>query len=123
LPAKKRVLALINGEEVKALDISTFTEPTSLTVTVNGKRHLAFISANDNIAVAFETIRKISIETWNVETGEIILKDSASDNRWDITGQNLADSSSSARLKAANGYIAYWFSLAAFYPQTEIITG
>jgi len=121
LDAKKRVLTLINDGEARAIDISAYPEPQILNLDIGEKSYVIAVSGNDNIAVAFETVRNIGIKSWDMNAGELILEQIGTDNQWDITGTNLSDPAPSERLKAANGYIAYWFSVAAFYPDVEII--
>ncbi len=121
LPAKERVLTIIYGESVSAIDMSAYPEPQILKLDVGGQAVVVAISGNDNIAVAFETVRDIKINTWDVNAGTIVLEQSGTANQWDITGMNRIDGAPSERLKAANGYIAYWFSVAAFFPDVEII--
>ncbi|NQV14007.1 DUF3179 domain-containing protein [bacterium] len=121
LNAKTRVLTLINNDVVMALDIGSYSDPQILSVNVGGKDHQVVISGNDDLAVAFETGLSLDIESWDISNGEIILKELGADNRWDITGKNISDNTGGTQLKAANGYIAYWFSVAAFYPNVELV--
>ncbi len=123
LPAKNRVLTIINGDEVKGLDIDAYPEPQIVPVVVGGLQYKAVISGVDNIAVVFETSRAISISTWDISGEGIILTQTDTGKEWDITGQLLANPTPSDRLVAGNAYIAYWFSVAAFFPDVEIVSG
>ena len=122
LPAKNRVLTIINGDEVKAIDINSYPEPQIFGVNVGNAQYQVVISGRDNIAVAFETSRAISISSWDISAGEITLNQADTENEWDITGQLIANPVPAERLVAANAYIAYWFSVAAFYPDVELIS-
>ncbi len=122
LPAKNRVLTIIKGETVKALDIDSYPDPQIISVDVGGSQHQVVISGRDNIAVVFETTRAISISSWDIAGEGIILAQDNSEKEWDITGQLLSNPTPAERLVAGNGYIAYWFSVAAFYPDVEIVT-
>jgi len=123
IPAKNRVLTLINGDAVKAIDIDSYSEPQVLSVSTGDKQYQVVISGNDNIAVAFETTRSIGISTWDITGEGIVLTESNTGKQWDITGQLITNPVPSERLVAGNAYIAYWFSVAAFYPEVELITG
>jgi len=119
--AKDRVLVVMSQDSVKALHIPSYTTGRILEIKLDGVAHSVVISGKDNIAVAFETVRELEIEEWNIPAGRLVIRDKNSDNRWDITGTNMSDNAPSARLKAAKSYIAYWFSVAAFFPDVEII--
>ena len=123
LPAKNRVLTIINGDVVKALDIDAYPDPQIITVDVGDSQYKAVVSGRDNIAVAFETTRAISISSWDISGAGIVLTQADTGKEWHITGQLLSNPTPAERLVAGNGYIAYWFSVAAFYPDVEIITG
>jgi len=122
LPAKNRVLTIINGDEVQALDIDSYLDPQILGVDVGNSHYKVVVSGRDNIAVAFETSRVISISSWDISAGEITIIQAETEKEWDITGQLIANPEPSERLVAANAYIAYWFSVAAFYPDVELIS-
>ncbi|MBC8376338.1 MAG: DUF3179 domain-containing protein [FCB group bacterium] len=122
LPPKNRVLTIINGDEVKALDINAYLNPQIIGVDVGDTHYKVVVSGRDNIAVAFETSRAISISSWDISVGEIILNQADTGKEWDITGQLIANSQPSERLVAANAYIAYWFSVVAFYPDVELVS-
>ncbi|MBC8346209.1 MAG: DUF3179 domain-containing protein [Candidatus Marinimicrobia bacterium] len=116
LPAKERVLSIITQSKQKAFVISAIGSPRVINETIGGEKFAIVISGNDNIAMAFETNDNLSIQSWDMANGAIILKDSQ-DNRWNILGNSL---SNGTNLDAANAFISYWFSQAAFYPNTEI---
>ncbi len=122
LPAKNRVLTIIDGDEVKALDLEAYPEPQIIEVEVGSNQYKVVISGNDNIAVAFETTRNLNISSWDIFAGELRLNQTGTDNEWDITGQLIANPIPSERLVAANAFIAYWFSVAAFFPDVELIS-
>lgn len=122
LPAKQRVLAIIDDERSIAMNIDSYSEPEVISMDVGGINLQVIISGVDNIAVAFETTRTLTIASWDIGGEGIVLTDTGSDKSWDITGQLISNPTPSERLVAANAYIAYWFAVAAFYPDTEIIS-
>ena len=121
IPAKARILTIINGDAAKAFRISSFPKPHIARVNLDGEKFVVVISGEDNIAVVFQTVRDLSIDTWDIPNGKIILKDSNSGGSWNILGQNLDDSASAPRLKTGKAFIAYWFSVVAFYPDVELV--
>ncbi len=116
LLAKERVLSIIAQSKQKAYVISNFQTPQIVNETIGGKPYAIILSGKDNIAIGFESDNLLSIHAWDTANGSIIIKDN-NGNRWNILGKSL---NNSTNLKAANSFISYWFSQAAFYPETEI---
>lgn len=71
-----------------------------------------------NLAIAFFTDENLYIETWNIENGDITLTSQSTGQSYDILG-NPKDGVGD-KLTAGNGFIAYWFSVIAYYPNTEL---
>ncbi len=117
LPAKTRVLSIITDNIQIAYPISQFVEPTVLNETIDGKTVAIVLSADDWLGVAFETSSTLSISQWDSETGNIVLED-MSGNQFNILGRSI--NSTTDDLVGARSFISYWFSQAAFYPDTEI---
>jgi hypothetical protein len=103
LPAKARVLTLITDSTV-----------------IDGEHFNVILSGADNIAIAFNTERTLEIDLWTPDNGIIRLKDQNSSSVWNILGQSVQESETSDPLNIANSYIAYWFSVAAFFSEVEI---
>ncbi|MBT3478835.1 MAG: DUF3179 domain-containing protein [Candidatus Marinimicrobia bacterium] len=116
LPAKERVLSIITKSVQKAYVISSIATARVINETIAGENFAIVISGNENIAIAFEANDSLSIQSWNPSTGLIILADTQG-NQWNILGKSL---NNGTNLKAANSFISYWFSQAAFYPKTQI---
>ncbi|MFQ6677829.1 MAG: DUF3179 domain-containing (seleno)protein [Fidelibacterota bacterium] len=117
LPAKTRVLSIITDNIQIAYPIDQFDQPTILNETIDGATYAIILSANDNLAVAFEASSTLSISQWDPENGTIFLMDS-NGNQYNILGRSI--NAASDDLVAAKSFISYWFSQAAFYPDTEI---
>ncbi|MCH7763561.1 MAG: DUF3179 domain-containing protein [Candidatus Marinimicrobia bacterium] len=117
LPAKTRVLSIITDNIQKAYAINNFEQPTVLNETIDGTQYAVILSANEKLGVAFETSANIFIAVWDIENGEIVLED-VNGNQWNILG--LSIDGNSDNLITARSFISYWFSQAAFYPETEI---
>jgi len=120
LPLRERVLTIIDNQDVIAIPISDYIEPTVLSLKINNNNYTSIISAKNNIAMAFKTNRIIDIPEWNIQDSKLLLRDSKSNEQWNILGYPLNQNQSS--LNPANSYIAYWFAVAAIHPQVEIIT-
>ncbi|MCH7763563.1 MAG: DUF3179 domain-containing protein [Candidatus Marinimicrobia bacterium] len=119
LKAKDRVLALIGKDgSAKAFRISQFNKPIIIQGLLDGEQFNAVISGEDNLAIAFSTDKNLYIETWDIENGDITLTSRSTGQSYDILG-NPKDGAGD-KLTAGNGFIAYWFSVAAFYPNTEL---
>ena len=118
LPAKDRVLAIFDSGNVLAFPITNFNSTIIISTSIEGTNYQIVISGEDNIAVAFETDRSLEIANWDLENGNANLKQSGSDNSWNLLGQPI--SGASDELDVATSYIAYWFALAAFYPSVDI---
>lgn len=116
LPAKERVLSIITQSVQKAYVISSFATARVINETIAGNNYTVVISGNENIAIAFESKDALSIQSWSPSNGSIILADTQG-NQWNILGRSL---NNGTNLQAANSFISYWFSQAAFYPNTEI---
>jgi len=117
LKAKTRVIAVNGVNKQKAFVIESFDSPTIINEIIGDIHHSVIISGPDNIAVAYETNNPLKINRWNVENGIILLEDDEG-NLWNILGRSK--DGSSASLKQAKAFISYWFSQAAFHPNTEI---
>ncbi len=87
---------------------------------IGGEHFNVVLSGADNIAVAFKTDRILLIDEWVPANGVLYFKDQNSSSKWNILGQATQDSEMSAALNIANSFIAYWFSVAAFYPEVEL---
>lgn len=121
LPAKERVISIISDKEALAIKINSYQTPAIIHKTFKEKKYVIVVSAKDNIGIAFQTDKILEIESWDITNGEIILTQQNSQNRWDILGRAIDASQMIADLSPADSYIAYWFALAAIFPNPEII--
>lgn len=117
LQAKTRVLSIISDNTQKAYTIENFDQPTVLNETIDGTQYAVILSADEKLGVAYETSLTLSIAVWDIENGDIVLEDD-NGNQWNILGRSIDGNSND--LNSANAFISYWFSQAAFYPDTEI---
>lgn len=120
LPAKERVLTLVTDEETKVFPISLFLTPSILRESLGSHTFTIIISAEENIAIAFETDKTFSISEWNPDEGIITIRDAETGSSWNMLGLAVDGSSSGEQLKAAKGFISYWFASAAYFPTIQI---
>ncbi|MEE9573566.1 MAG: DUF3179 domain-containing protein [Candidatus Neomarinimicrobiota bacterium] len=121
LLAKERVLSIISDKDALAIKINAFEMPEIIHRTFKGKNYVIVVSAKDNINIVFKTDKILEINNWDIVNGGIILKEQNSTNRWDILGHAIDGAQMIADLNPADSYIAYWFALAAIFPNPEII--
>jgi hypothetical protein len=121
LPAKERVVTIISDSEALAIKINSYNTPEIIHTSFNNTKYAIIISAKDNIGIAFQTDKNLEIDNWDLANGGIIIKEQNSTNRWDILGHAKDASQMIADLSTADSFIAYWFSVAAFYPDTKIL--
>ena len=117
LPEKTRVLSIISENTQKAFPLKNFEEPILLNEIIDGKHYSIILSSKEKIGIAFETSSPLSIAEWSIENGTILLENENGD-QWDILGKSIDENSND--LIGAKAFISYWFSQAAFYPNTEI---
>ena len=115
------MIIIIDGNKTIAAPINSYNVPTIIKKTLNNNSYNLIISSQDNIAMSFKTDKDLSIREWNISNGKIVLKETSSGKQWDLLGQPVSGTSTNEELPSANSYIAYWFSVAAFFPNVEII--
>lgn len=119
LPRKERVHALIADGEAKAYRFSTFSGGEVIKDIFKGQ-NILLIGGQETI-ISFE----LDSRTEELEFEYIFEDDEAyfrSDDgtEWNVFGEAISGSKRGQKLKPTNSFIAYWFSIGAFYPDTEI---
>ncbi|MGW9684078.1 DUF3179 domain-containing protein [Flagellimonas sp. 2504JD1-5] len=119
LPLKERVLAIINESDAKVYRFGDFAAENVVMDAFKGRNYL--IVGNRDFMVAFEpegehnSLQFTYIFDGNSDT---LLEDNEG-NQWDLFGNAISGPRLGERLKAPASFMAYWFSVPAFY-QTEI---
>ena len=121
LPAKEKVLSIISENKALAVKISSYQKPQIIQKTFNSNNYAIIVSGKDNIGIVFQTDKILEIRNWDIVNGNITLGEQDSPDRWNILGYALGGNQSPKDLSFADAYIAYWFAVAAIYPNTEII--
>ncbi len=123
LPAKERVLGLMDGKKAKAYSIEKFKGGTSLIndvfsgkqITVVGSKERNFIIAfnrelPDGTVLSFEPV---------ANEASVILVDQEG-NKWDLFGKAVSGPKEGLRLDAFPQMMGYWFSWAPFFENLEL---
>ena len=121
LHPKERVLGVIADGKAKVYTFETFATSAVIEDTFKGFDLIIAGSKQDNYIVAFQrTFSDLNFSPYsNSENTNIIMKDNEG-NVWDIFGEAISGPRTGEVLKNVPSFIGYWFSWAAFYPETEI---
>ena len=122
LPRKQRVLGLLINDRAKAYSITDFGAGVSLVQDKVADTPIVVAGSQEhNFAVAYERSMDGKILQFEVQNDELssIMKDNLG-NLWDIWGHAVEGPNKGATLKPVQGYIAYWFAWAAFWPGSEL---
>jgi hypothetical protein len=115
LPIRAKVLSVISNNSVTSFVISDFTQPTVINQSINGEQINIIISGPDNIAVAFASETPLTISSWDISTGVLILE--AAGQEYNILGHGI---SKQLQLPYAKSFISDWFAVAAIYNNINI---
>lgn len=123
LPAKERVYGMVINGKSKAFPFSNFA--SGLTVLEDEVANVPVVVAgnsNRNLVVGFERTTTdgtlLSFTPSNGDGTEIMTDNEG--NTWDLFGYAVSGPRQGQRLQTATGFIAYWFSWGAFFPEIEI---
>ncbi len=122
LPAKERVLVLAAASETLAFPLIDYEEVSIRRVDLEGQPHTVVLDNSLGVAIAFKTGRSLEVGMWVLQEEGLTLVDRESGEEWDILGRNLNSQDPADQLQLANGFIAYWFALAAYFPDIEIVS-
>lgn len=117
LPAKERVLALVYENQARVYRFSDFAAGDIIRDTFHGKQVL--VAGNPNFIVAFDISGPMSDLqfTYAYSGSEVILTDNEG-NEWNIFGEAVNGPRQGEQLQPARSFMAYWFSIPAFYATT-----
>ncbi|VAW11266.1 hypothetical protein MNBD_BACTEROID03-244 [hydrothermal vent metagenome] len=118
LPLKERVLAIVDDGQSKVYQFNAFTSTGIFKDSFKGKDYL--LVGNQDFMASFElNAQSSALEFDYVSDGsEVILRDSDGSD-WNIFGEAISGPSAGQQLKPASAFMAFWFSIPAFY-ETEI---
>ncbi|MBT8293015.1 MAG: DUF3179 domain-containing protein [Eudoraea sp.] len=118
LPLKERILAVIDETDARAYRFTDLVSENLVRETFKGKEYL--VVGNGNFMISFELDANSEGLQFNYvfNGSEIVLRDNEN-NEWNIFGEAVSGPRFGQRLKSANAFMGYWFSIPAFYT-TEI---
>ncbi len=121
LPNKKRIYALIDGDESKVYQFSDFNGGNAIKDTFKSANYL--IVGNEDLIYGFElsSDHENLIFEYDFSDSEAFFKDNEG-NKWSIFGKAIEGPRQGESLLGAKSVISYWFAIAAFYPNPEIFS-
>jgi hypothetical protein len=120
LHEKERILAIMDGTNPHVYRFSSFEAGTSVIEnSFMGKDYIIVGDKDRNFMVAFTKPAGSETYTPIQDSSTAIMMDS-SGNKYDIFGTVVEGPNTGLKLRSPENYIAYWFSIAAIYPDVEI---
>jgi len=119
LPAKERVLAIIDNEESKVFRFNSFGQGNVINDVFNGEEIL--VVGNQDTMVSFGLDDQTSLLNFEYayNGSETLFKDNEG-TEWNIFGEAISGPGTGNKLNPKTSFMGYWFSIGAFYPNTEI---
>ncbi|CAH8281962.1 uncharacterized protein DUF3179 [Mariniflexile fucanivorans] len=114
LPSKERVLAIVDGSDAKVYRFENFTSNNIIKDSFKGKNYI--LVGNQNFILPFELeSNTVELQFEYVYSGtEVVLKDNEG-TEWNIFGEAISGPRTGQFLKSAPAFMAFWFSIPAFY--------
>ena len=125
LHEKERVLSIIdNNEEAVVYRFQNFpgNQNGAINDDVFGKKTVIFGNNTENFMIAFErTLDGETLEFTAINDGSDAIAQDATGSRWDVFGNAISGLNEGKKLTPLlPSFMAYWFSIPAFYENTEI---
>jgi hypothetical protein len=119
IPAKERVHAIIEDDEAKVYKFDAFESGKIRRDKFKGKDIL--LVGDDNIIVSFELDATDSILEFEYDyrDSEGFFRDNEG-TLWNVFGEAISGPGQGKKLAPTISFIAYWFSIGAFYPDAGI---
>lgn len=111
-----------DGGKTKVYAFSNFKNGiTVVNDSVFGKNIALIGSMQDNFIIAFETtLNGTSLQLQPVSNKLPAVVKDENGNLFDVFGYCIEGALKGTQLKAVDGFVAYWFAWAAFYPEVEV---
>ncbi len=122
LPAKERVLALINNNNALSFQFENFNNGLEVYNTkISGFPIVVAGDASEEYMVGFEAQLEETVLTFAPieRVGDVVMQDDEG-NKWNLFGEAVEGPRKGQQLKPAYGMMAYWFSIGAFFKEGEI---
>jgi hypothetical protein len=124
LPSKELVHTIVSDDfmAAKAYRFDAFDGLTLIEDNFDGKEMIIVGDDSRNLIVSYE--RRLSDGTLlnfsAVPSGNSIVLFDNEGNQWNIFGEAISGNRTGEKLTNLNAFMGYWFSIGAFYPNTEI---
>lgn len=118
LPAKERVLGLVEGNTKRVYSIELFEEGSVIADQIDGNDIIVIGSKEANFIVAFDNMN-LSDLTYVADQLPVIAEDTEG-NRITLSGEVVSGPSKGTQLIAQKGYMGFFFAFGAFYEGIEV---
>ena len=124
LPKKERVLGLVQNKKAKVYRFSQFKNGTKVIVDQFEDVDVIIVGNKaENFIVAFENEINGEIRPFTaIDEGHNVMQDNKG-NKYNLFGLVTEGVDEGNQLKSTTSFMGYWFSFAAFYPDSEISGG
>ena len=123
LPSKERVLAVVVSDKAKVYRFDEFANGTHIFPdNFNGRDIVVVGNKEMNFMMAFGNSLNGESQTFTAanDPNKMIVFSDSHGNNYDLFGQVIEGPNAGSSLVKLNSFMAYWFSIGAFYP-TPII--
>lgn len=123
LPAKERVLTILEKDRAKVYRFSRFENGPEVITDQHNDLSLIIVGDKEkNYLVAFENNLNGATHTFSMipNSTEMAIFEDEMGNRYDLFGNVLAGPDTGSALKPVTSFMAYWFSVGAFYTDVLI---
>jgi len=119
LPRKERVHAIVDEGNSRVYRFNSLSGGKAIKDVFN-RKELLIVGGNETI-VSFELDSETSLLEFEYifNGSEAYFKDNEG-TEWNVFGEGISGRGNGKKLKPSKSFIAYWFSIGAFYPNAEI---
>jgi len=122
LHPKERVLSVVQGNSARVYRFESFSEELTVIQDFFKGTNLLIAGIRDEYMVAFNAKTKdgqVLEFSAGMDAGTLVDKEG---NEWNLFGTAVSGPRKGEQLNPIKSFMAYWFSIGAFYPQAEIFT-
>jgi hypothetical protein len=124
IPAKERVLAIIDDKKAKVYRFKDFASGSQMIIDEFHGNEILIVGNEDmNFIVAYENnlngVKQDFELAANTNNNAILFSDTKG-NKYDVFGQVIEGPNTGSGLRKMSSFMAYWFSIGAFYPNAII---
>lgn len=119
IPAKERVHSIIYDDEAKVYKFNVFENGNTIRDIYAGKEILLVGDNNTIVSFELEPLHDSLEFVYDYNSDESFFKDNEG-TVWNVFGEAISGPREGDKLKPTASFIAYWFSIGAFYPEAAI---